>query len=220
MPLAFQPVRTPPAGHNNSSGIRGIARECDYGHQTVLAYLNVFKLPEKYQDLVWAREIPIGVIGKIGTLFDRGGRYRPEVYDILEKASSLKHFGQREAEEAVKPYLEKGRQKQIEEAKKVLEKVEPEVKEPETPEEFGRAAKALMERAEELKSPEEKAEEKKRKLVDQARKSLNASKEKIDSESKIIDVNSFRKRLNDLETSLEQNPAEVREQLIALGKEV
>ena len=218
-----------------SLSLRAIARECDTrSHNIVKAYLNVFKLPEKYQELVWAKEIPIGVVMELDTLFNRGTyvpregedgtcllpEKNPELFDMLDRAATEKHFGQKEVQEALRPYLAELRQKQIDEAKTALSKVEPEVKPPETAGEYEEAAKTLMEKAEELKTPEQKAEEKRQKLIAQARKSLNSVIKKINGAKKIIDVGAFRKRLDELEKSLEQNPAEVREQLIALGKEV
>ena len=205
--------------------LRGITRECDMKSvHSVIAYLNVLKLPEKYQSLVWAREISIGVIHELEPLFNGVQRCtpesNPEIFEILEKAATRKGFSREAAREAIKPYLVKRREKEVEEAKKTLEEIEPQVKKPETPEELEKAAKALMKKAEDLKNPEEKAEEKRRKLIAQARKSLNAAKKKIDGAEKIIDVSVFSKRLNELERSLEQTPNEIRKQLIALGKEV
>ena len=204
--------------------LRGIAENHDTSPHVVRAYLNVFKLPTEYQQMVWGRVIPIRNIQATEKLFNGVTRVtrekNPELFEILDRSAKEKHFGAEQIQEALKPYLAKFREEQIERAKEVLAEIEPEVGKPETPEELERTAEALRREAERRKTPEQKAEEKRLKLIDQARKSLNSTLNKIDGASKIIDVSSFRERFIELEKSLEQNPSDVREQLIALGKEV
>jgi len=86
--------------------LRGIAREYDTAPHTVRAYLNVFKLLEEYQQMVWDRVISIGVIQELGRFFS-GVMYitpetHPEVFKLLDRAAKDKRFGQREVREAVK----------------------------------------------------------------------------------------------------------------------
>jgi ParB family chromosome partitioning protein len=50
--------------------IRGIAREYDQDPHTVIAYLNVFKLPKDYQQMIWDGVIAIGVIRELEQLFN------------------------------------------------------------------------------------------------------------------------------------------------------
>ncbi|MFQ6135107.1 MAG: ParB/RepB/Spo0J family partition protein, partial [Nitrososphaerales archaeon] len=145
------------------STLRGIADTHDLDQRMVKAYLNVFKLPEKYQELVWNREISIGIILELGSLLN--GEYsplnRPEVLGILDRASKEKYFGARDVREIIKPYLARVRREQVEKAQQTLSEIEPEVKAPETPEEFERASRVLRfeakKKREELLTPEERA---------------------------------------------------------------
>ncbi len=94
----------------------------------------------------------------------------------------------------------------------------------ETPEELMRGAEALRKEAErkakETMTPEEKAEEERKKLVAEARRSLDSTAKKIDRASGVMDVSQFRERLTRLEEALESNPSETKAQLTALGEEV
>jgi len=147
--------------------LRAIGRECDYAYHTVLAYLNVFKLPDNYQEMVWHGEIPLGAIQILESLFN-GELYispelNPQLFYHLDKSAKEKHYGQKEIGEALKPYLAKRRKEQIEAAKKVVEKLDLIVKSPETADELEKASKALKREAkrkrESKKTPEQKAEE-------------------------------------------------------------
>lgn len=53
-----------------------------------------------------------------------------------------------------------------------------------------------------------------------AKKSLDATVKKIDDAEKILDVGGFRKRFNKIKSTLERDPTEAKDQLVALGKEV
>jgi hypothetical protein len=55
--------------------LRGIVREYETHPNTVRAYLNVFKLPDEYQQMVWDREIPIRNIQAAERLF--------QVYNVV-----------------------------------------------------------------------------------------------------------------------------------------
>jgi len=74
-----------------------------------------------------------------------------------------------ELRKAREPELEEAERTRVEAEKGAVKKVEPEAKEPETSEEFEAAAKTLKRKAGELKTPEQKLEEKREK----ARKSLH-----------------------------------------------
>lgn len=201
----------------------GIARDCgEKSPNLVLAYLNVFKLPEEYQELVWAREIPIRVIRGLEKLFNGLTRVKSdsEIIKLLDRAATEKHFTEEQVREAISPYLAKLRAARVKEAKETFEKVAPKVKPPETAEEYEEAAKALKRKAKELMTPEQKAREKRKKQIAQAKKSLNVAVKKIDDAEKIANVGGFRKRLDKIKETLEENPAEVKDQLVALGKEV
>jgi len=90
--------------------LRGIAKEYDQDHHTVKAYLNVLKLPDDYQQMVWDRVIPIGVIRELEPLFTRGvyspegellPEENPQIFEMLDKAAT-RVLGQREIREAVR----------------------------------------------------------------------------------------------------------------------
>ena len=200
--------------------LRSIARECDQERHSVLAHLNALRLSEYYQNLVWNSSLlSVGHIQELESYFDeeKSGLINPPspIIDWLNQTIDHK-WTVLELREALKPEREKAEKRRIALAKEV---VAPEVK-LESPEDFERAAEALRKEAERRKTPEQKTEEKRQKLIAQARKSLNTAKKKIDSASKITDISGFRERFIELEKSLEQNPDEVRKQLIALGKEV
>lgn len=135
--------------------LRAIGRLFGYSHQDVLMYLNVFKLPEEYQEAVWQGEIPIGNIRELDPLF-RGGTYAsPEVIDWLDQRLS-----QPELRKALHPTLARFKEQQIQKAQEAVGEIAPEIT-LETPEDYERAAQALKEeakkRAEEAMTPEEKA---------------------------------------------------------------
>ena len=224
---------------HQDEGLSGsaIGRIHGYSKLQVNRLLAIFRLPEKYRNYMWTGEFAgqkFEYLYGIGLIKDESVSYETEVTQIIDEAIE-RRLTQREFENVVNDYLSDLEKRQVEEAKKAVTQLEvskqradkarealgkPEVKEPETPEELERAAETLKEEAERRKSPEQKAKEKRRKLIAEARKSLNSVIRKINSAEELIDVSAFRERFNDLEKSLEQNPTEVREQLIALGKEV
>lgn len=128
----------------------------------IKAYFNVFNLPEKYQELVWSREIGIGVIHELHELLNGLWYQTPEnspfVLEILDKAAREKHFGQKEVREAIKPHQAKLRKELIIKTQKSLSKIYPDVRVPETPEELEKASTALRleakKKREELLTPE------------------------------------------------------------------
>ena len=62
----FKKLQEPPL----SMSLSGMARETDMGTNDVKAYLNVLKLPENYQEMVWDRTIPIRNIRELDQLFN------------------------------------------------------------------------------------------------------------------------------------------------------
>lgn len=145
--------------------LKRIADEFNIDHRDVKAYLNVFKMPEEYQQKVWNRVIPIRNIRELDQLFNKVARATPkenqEIFELLDRSARERHFGAEQIREAIKPYLTRLRKEQVEKAKRVLAEIVPEVKAPEAPEELERAATALRREAsrkrEEILTPEEKA---------------------------------------------------------------
>lgn len=152
-----------------------IAAEYGVDSRDVKAYLNVFKLPGEYQEMIWNRVIPIRNIRELDQLFNRVSRATPrespEIFDILDRSTKERHFGAEQIREVLKPYLAKLREEQIEKAKDALAEIKPEMEVPETSEAFEEAAKVFKRRAQELRSPEQILEEKRAK----ARKTLSGS---------------------------------------------
>lgn len=54
----------------------------------VLAYLNVFKLPENYQRLIWDGKIGIGHIDNLTSYFNGGHSPLKWLYHVLKKLSA------------------------------------------------------------------------------------------------------------------------------------
>jgi len=91
--------------------LRGIARECDYDEKTVTAYLNIFRLPDKYQESVWDGQIPIRAIIELGVLFNGGAERSAEIIGWLDQVMERKGFGAEQLREALRPRLAELRQK-------------------------------------------------------------------------------------------------------------
>jgi ParB/RepB/Spo0J family partition protein len=187
--------------------LRGIAQEYDTAPHAILAYLNVFKLPEEYQQMVWDSVIPIRNIQAIETLFSEGvtrvtRKDNAELFEMLDRSAKEKHFGAEQIQEALKPYLGKLREEQVEKAKEALAEVKPEVEAPRTPEEFEEAAKALKEEAKRRKTPKQIREEKSRK----ARKIIDSMIGRMDNIRDLISVDKYLKTLKKLEAIVKSEP--------------
>lgn len=178
---------------NYGMSLRTIARQRDSTAETVKAYLNVFKLPEEYQQMVWDRAIPVGVVQEIEKLFN-GVMYmtpetKPEAFAILDRAWKEKHFTYKEAREAMKPYLAKLREEQVRKAQEAIGEVLPEIT-LETPEDYDRAGKALKEKAKRMRreamTPEEilkEEEEKQRKKREKEEKKRQEELRRLEAET-------------------------------------
>jgi len=131
--------------------LRQIAEEFGVSHSTVIDYLNVLKLPEQYQEMVWNGQIKMGIIRELQPLFS-SGPYGPQITELLNKVVK-QGWTQKQLREALKPTLKKIEQKKVEEAKKLIPEIPVKL---ETPQAYEEAAKLLKRKAEELKPPEEK----------------------------------------------------------------
>ena len=135
--------------------LREIGRLFGYSHPDVLMYLNVFKLPEEYQEAVWGGHIPISNIRELGSLFNSGGNRLPEILQWLDQ-----RLPAAELRKALSPTLAKFKEQQVQKAQQAVGEISPEIT-LETPEDYEKAAQALQEeakrRAEEAMTPEEKA---------------------------------------------------------------
>lgn len=160
--------------------LNGIARECDYATMAVVAHLNVFKLPEKYQNLVWDGKISVTAhIQPLSPMFNGTLISVVKWLDqILDRKLTFD-----ELRKSIKPELEEIERKRVESAKEAVGKIESEVKAPETPDELDKASQALKREAkrkrESKKTPEQKAEEAEEKKMKAEEAKAKAEKKKL-----------------------------------------
>ena len=193
--------------------LRGIAAECGRDVETVRIYLNVFKLPEEQQEYIWLGKVGIGHIKLLSPLLNGVEASTPTAIDWVERIVT-EEISEDRLNILLHPTLEKIKEKQLEAAKKAVSKVEPEIKAPETPEDFERAAVALKKEAkrkrEETLTPKEKAkiETEKRRKEEERRKSEQERKRKQDEE--------IRKRLEAEKGKIEEEARKkVREEILS-----
>lgn len=164
--------------------LREIAKKHNEAHITVRSYLGIFKLPVKYQELVWSREIKIRIIREILPLLDEEvGHVSHQVTKILDKVAIDPDYGL----EQVREKLGKVNKQIKQTAKKVIETIT-DVK-IETPEDYEKAAKLLKREAEKKREAiltpkerikieaEKQKKEKEKKLKDQQRRQEKKKKE-------------------------------------------
>lgn len=190
---------------------RSIAREYDTGPHDVKAYLNVFKLPEEYQQMVWDRLIPIRNIRELEQLFNGVTRVTPEknteIFEILDRSAKERHFGAEQIREAIKPYLAKFRSEQIEKAKDALAEIKPEVKEPKTAEELEEMGKALIKEAKKRKPPEQILEEKRKKAGEALLNGKGNILSRIKEAKRLgTDTADFEKRVDEIKAMIVDDP--------------
>ena len=199
-----------------------VSEELGVNFHWVLANLNVFKLPQDMQVLIFTagQQLTISHIQELERTFGRSTEEAIEsVKVILERhlrVSETRELAQERDREAE----ERARQARLDAAKKVMPEITPEAAKLETPEDLEKASEALKKEAELRKTPEQRAEEQRKKLVAEAHKSLNSTAKKIDRASQVIDVSEFRERLNNIEHSLEKAPSEAKARLTVLGQQV
>ncbi len=158
---------------NEGMSLREIGRLFGYDHHSIMMYLNVFKLPEEYQEAVWHGDIPVGNIRELEPLFRGGERAPPEIIDWLDQRLSHEDL-----HKALSPTLTRYKEQQVEKAQEAVGEVAPEIP-LESPEDYERAAKALKERGsrmrreamtpEELLKEEEEKQRKKREKEEKKR---------------------------------------------------
>jgi ParB family chromosome partitioning protein len=190
-----------------------------YSHQQVNLLLSIFRLPEKYQNYLWAGEF---AYGKYEYMYSKGllnnkDRQVPAVTNLIDEASE-RRLTQREFENVVDGYLSDLEKRQVEEAKKAAATIEtsktreektreavgePVVKPPETSEEFEDAARVLRRRAKELKTPKQIHQEN----LEKAQKTLNQISFS-DAERFGVDVRNYRERVAEIEDYVKDRPVE------------
>jgi len=206
-------------GRQKRMGQSLLARRIGISQSQVSQYLSWFKVGFEMQEAFMVGKIPIEYVWRVASLFDNDRLERTEVQKKLEQKILN---GEIESSYQLALLINETRKemekKRVETVREIIPEIVPEAKKPETPEELEKAARALLKEAERRKSPEQIEEEKRHKLITQARKSFSFLAERVNLAEEIIDNTFFKKRLNELEKSLEKNPAEVRIELVNLRK--
>jgi len=96
--------------------VNGIAKECDADYHTVLAHLNVLKLPEKYQNYVWSHpRLSVTHIQEMESLFNGGSVYTEPILKKLDQIMDEK-LTSKELREVLRPEIEETERKRVEAA--------------------------------------------------------------------------------------------------------
>ena len=197
--------------------LRGIARECDYDYHTVNAHLNVLKLSEKYQELIWKGPLSVSHVRELEPLFNGGEATASRITQWLDQVIERK-LTHSELREVIRPELREIEERRIEAAKEVVKEVTPIPKEVklETPEELEEAAKVLRREAKRRKTPKQIREEKRRK----ARKTRDNIIRMVDKARELISVDEYQRRIEELETVIEEEPDQAISELRTLNRQL
>lgn len=199
--------------------LRDIGKEFKTDYHMVTAYLNVLKLPDEYQEMVWNGKIPIKAIRELESLFKNEERSSkntsPELFSMIDKVVAGELTAE-QVREAVKPYLAKVREEKIEKAKEVLAEAKHEVK-LETPEALEEAAEALKRKAEELKPPEEKLKAK----IEKAKVTLAKFTVELENvKQKGVEAKDVETALEELKGKVETEPQKVLQSIHNLKRQL
>lgn len=223
--------------YDEMKSFRKVAKAYSKSHSTIIDYVNVSILPEPLQKAVWAREIYMNAISELEPIFseaknEAGGVVGADHYsnsqayqhivasleEELKKEKKARASSEQFGERYVDPYLEKLGEERIRRVKEEAEKIIPkevDVKvDLESPNGLRQAAKALLEEAERLKTPEQIEAEKLEKKRGQARNALLTGRGNVKSKIEAakeegIDTSEFEKRLEEIEAKILTNPDEV-----------
>ena len=226
--------------NHQKEGLSGaaIGRIHGYDTKTINRLLGIFRLPEKYQVYLWTGEF---AYAKYEYLYDKGllnsesRADAPEVINIIDESVD-RRLNQREFENVVDGYLSDLEKRQIEEARKAVAQLEaskrreertreaigePEVKPPETPEEFEQAAKVLRRRAKELKTPEQIMEEKRGKAEKALLNGKGSTLSKIERAKELgIETKELEERLEQIMAKIHEDPDEAIKEARELKRDV
>lgn len=208
----FKKLQEPPYGMS----LRGIARECDYSEDSVVAHLNVLKLPEKYQKLVWDGPLSVSHIRELRSLFNEGAPTVAPAIKWLDQVIDRK-LTHSELRESIRPELREIEERRIKAAQEVIKEVTPvpEAVKLETPEELEQAAKVLKREAKRRKTPQQKHQE----LVDKAWKALSSFPSLEKAKKLGVDIGSYKEKLEKIESYLKEKPKEAWNDFNSLKKE-
>ena len=199
-----------------NQNITSIAEKMRRSRPQVRDYLNVDKLPKNYQEYLWANKFGIGHLHEVSGLFNGGGASiaLKHLDVVLERKLTRDEF-----RKYLRPYLIDVEEKRVDSAKKAAGEIELDFKEPETAEEFEKAADTLKKKARALKTPEQILKEKREK----ARASLLNGKgntlSRIEKAKSLdIDISGYEKRLHEIETKIDDDPAGAYKESTSLKK--
>jgi len=154
----------------------------------IQAYLNIFKLPQRYQDLIWSKPIEVGIIQEMGTLFNKKHSHSgyDQIIEILDRVIAEKDFRRM----GIRKLLKERTGRLREAGEKLVQTIEPEIT-IETPEDYEKASQLLKQEAKkrreaaltekekrEIRAEEEKKSEE-RKLKEQQRREEKRNKEEV-----------------------------------------
>jgi len=214
--------------YDEMGSYRAVANTFVKSPNTIINYVNISILPESLQKAVWAGKISIGSIQEMDQIFaeakdEAGGVFNVEHYSnsqayqyicsVIKELLLAESKKPRETvrEQYIDPYLERLEGERVRRAKEEAEKIIPkevEVKvDLESPKGLRQAAKALLEEAEKLKSPEEILEELLEKARDSLSKGRGNAKSKIENVAELgLDTSEFEKRYREIEAQIEDDP--------------
>ena len=200
--------------------LRGIARECDYDVMRVRAYLNVLKLPEKYQEIVWNnKDLSVSHIQELDSYFNSVVR----TTEIVKKLDLIlnRRLTRDEFRMVLQPELEEIERKRVESAKEAVGKIDLIVKDPETPEELEKASQALKREAKKRRTPKQVLEEKQNKARNSLLKGRNNAVSKIEKAKKLgLDVSGFENNVKKIKAQIVDDPDEALKAVQVLKKEI
>ena len=160
-----------------------------------MAHLNVFKLPQKYQELVWDGPLNVSHIRELQPMLN-GGVANAIVIRWLDQILERK-LTVTELREAIKPELKDIERKRVESAKKAVGKITTEVKEPKTPDELDKAAEVLRREAKKKRESKLSSEEKIKQEAEKQRKKEEQKRKR--EEKKRREEERLRKKLREEE---------------------
>lgn len=202
--------------------LRGIARECDLDTHTVLAHLNIFKLPEKYQEMVWNGPLSIRHLQELEPMFTKvneGVVRTTDIVKLLDRVITQKLTGD-ELRAMIRPKVkeieEEIKKKRIEAAKEVVREIAPTLPEVklEAPQELEEVARVLRREARRRKTPEQIREEK----IDKAKRTLAGIVKRMNMASELISVSEYQKQIEKLKPLIKKKPDEALSELRAIDK--
>jgi ParB family chromosome partitioning protein len=212
-----------------------IARIHGYSQQHVNELLAIFRLPEKYQNYLWAGEFEFR---KYQHLYEKGllngVNALTDVLKLIDE-SVERRMTQKEFEALVDDYIEELARKQVEAAKKMVvhleasedrvEKAKKAIGEPkvtlEKPEDFERVAKLLIEEARKRKSPEQILKEKTEKvktLLSNGKRNIVSLIEKAKELG--VDVKQMEEEVEKIKDVMETDPDKALQECLSLKRQV